>query len=74
MCRHRLPGGTPNHYRDNHVHYYLTHPSELTAAGGLAVVFGTGNDFQTSINTDGGQFQSLDGAYLAAPVPLPSRA
>ena len=64
-------GGTPNHYRDNHVHYYLTHPSELTAAGGLAVVFGTGNDFQTSVYTDGGQFQSLDGAYLAAPVPLP---
>jgi hypothetical protein len=53
------------------VHYYLTHPSELTAAGGLAVVFGTGNDFQTSVYSDGGQFQSLDAAYLAAPVPLP---
>jgi hypothetical protein len=65
------PGGTPNHYRDNHVHYYLTHPSELTAIGGLAVVYGTGNDFQTSVYTDGGQFQSLDAAYLAAPVPLP---
>jgi hypothetical protein len=65
------PGGTPNHFRDNHVHYYLTHPSELTAAGGLAVVFGTGNDFQTSVYSDGGQFQSLDAAYLAAPAPLP---
>jgi hypothetical protein len=65
------PGGTPNHYRDNHVHYYLTHPSELTAIGGLAVVYGTGNDFQTSVYTDGGQFQSLDAAYLAAPAPLP---
>ncbi|HEY1726481.1 MAG TPA: hypothetical protein VGF89_13735 [Steroidobacteraceae bacterium] len=65
------PGGTANHYRDNHVHYFLTHASELTAVGSLAVVFGTGNDFQTSIATDGGQFQSLSSAYLASPAVLP---
>ena len=41
------------------------------AVGALAVVFGTGNDFQTNITTDGGQFQSLSGAYLAAPARLP---
>jgi len=65
------PGGTAFHFRDNHVHYFLTHASELTAVGGLAVVFGTGNNFQSSIVTDGGQFQSLSSAYLAAPAPLP---
>jgi hypothetical protein len=65
------PGGTAFHFRDNHVHYFLTHASELTAVGGLAVVFGTGNNFQTSIVTDGGQFQSLSAAYLAAPATLP---
>jgi hypothetical protein len=65
------PGGTAFHFRDNHVHYFLTHASELTAVGGLAVVFGTGNNFQTSSGTDGGQFQSLSTAYLAAPAALP---
>jgi hypothetical protein len=65
------PGGTVNHYRDNRVHYFLTHPSELTAVGGLAVVFGTGDTHQTSVATDGGQFQSLSSSYLAAPVALP---
>jgi hypothetical protein len=64
-------GGTAFHFRDNHVHYFLTHASELTAVGGLAVVFGSGNNFQTSITTDGGQFQSLSAAYLAAPALLP---
>jgi hypothetical protein len=65
------PGGTQHHFRDNHVHYFLTHASELTAVGGLAVVFGTGNDYQTSITSDGGQFQSLSSEYLAAPAALP---
>jgi hypothetical protein len=64
-------GGTSHHFRDNRVHYFLTHASELTAVGGLAVVFGTGNDYQTSITSDGGQFQSLSAAYLAAPAALP---
>jgi Calx-beta domain-containing protein len=65
------PGGTVNHYRDNRVHYFLTHPAELTAAGGLGVVFGDGDSHSTSIGTDGGQYQSLSGAYFAAPTPLP---
>lgn len=65
------PGGTAYHYRDNRVHYFLTHPGELTALGGLAVVFSGGELHQTNITTDGGQFQSLNGAYMAAPTPLP---
>ena len=65
------PGGTDYHYRDNREHYFLTHPAELTAVGGLAVVFGNGDSFQTSIVTDGGQFKTLSSSYLAAPATLP---
>ena len=65
------PGGAANHYRDNRVHYFLSHPAELTAVGGLGIVFGAGDAHGTSIVTDGGQFQELDGAYMAAPAALP---
>lgn len=64
------PGGTPNHYRDNRVHYFLTHPSELADVGGLGVVFGAGWSTQTSITTDDGQFKTLSDAYFASPAPL----
>jgi hypothetical protein len=64
-------GGKALHYRDNRMNYFLTHPAELVAAGGLAVVFSTGENDQTNITTDGGQFQSLDGAYLKSPAKLP---
>jgi hypothetical protein len=57
--------------RDNRVHYFLTHPAELTAAGGLGVAFGGGESHQTSVTADGGQFQTLEAAYMAAPAPLP---
>jgi hypothetical protein len=65
------PGGTTYNYRNNTEHYFLTHASELTAVGGLGVVFGTGENHQTNITTDGGQFQSLSGAYLGAPASIP---
>jgi hypothetical protein len=65
------PGGTANHYRDNRVHYFLTHPSELVAVGGVGVVFGAGWGTQTNITTDGGQFKNLSTAYLATPALLP---
>ena len=64
------PGGSPNHYRDNRVHYFLTHPSELAAVGGLGVVFGAGAANQATIETDNGQYKTLSGAYLASPAPL----
>jgi hypothetical protein len=35
------------------------------------VVFGGGENHQTNITTDGGQYQALSGAYFAAPVALP---
>jgi Calx-beta domain len=65
------PGGSDFHYRDNRVHYFLSHPSQLTAVGGLAVLFSTGEGHQTNITTDSGQFQSLSGSYLASPTALP---
>jgi len=65
------PGGTPNHYRDNHVHYFLTHTSELVAIGGVGAVFGAGWSTQTSITTDNGQFKTLSTAYFAKPALLP---
>jgi hypothetical protein len=64
-------GGSEYHYRDNRMNYFLTHPAELVTAGGLAIVFSTGEDHQTNITTDGGQFQSLDSEYFAAPAKLP---
>ncbi len=65
------PGGASQHWRDNRVHYFLTHPAQLVAAGGIGVVFGTGETHQTNITTDNGQFQTLSAAYMAAPVMLP---
>lgn len=66
-----IPGGTPNHYRDDRMDYFLKHPDQLTAVGGLGVVFSGGESHQTSITTDGGQFQTLFSAYMSSPQPLP---
>ena len=63
-------GGTPYAFRDNRVKYFLTHPEELVAAGGLGVVFSPG-PLQTTINTDGGQYKARSSSYLASPVALP---
>lgn len=65
------PGGSVGHYRDNRTQYFLTHASELVAAGALGVVFGAGEANQTTIKTDGGHFQSLSTAYFNAPAALP---
>jgi hypothetical protein len=64
-------GGTAGQFRDNRVDYFLKHPSELVAVGGLGVVFGAGAENQTTPATDGGQFQSLSKKYLAGPAALP---
>ena len=65
------PGGTNQHYRDNHVHYMLTHATQFTAIGVFAIVFSSGASSQTTISTDGGQFQTLADAYLKAPAAYP---
>ncbi|MEO7106385.1 MAG: hypothetical protein ABIZ09_08440 [Rhodoferax sp.] len=63
-------GGSPGRYRDNRMQYFLTHPTDLTAIGGAAVIFSVGAGGQTNIDTDGGQFKRLSEAYLANPAPL----
>ena len=53
------PGGTPGHYRDNHVHYMLTHATLYTANGVFAIVFSGGGSTSANITTDGGEFARL---------------
>ncbi|WP_310344776.1 hypothetical protein [Pelomonas aquatica] len=64
------PGGTPGHFRDNHVQYMLTHATDYTAIGVFAIVFSGGGSTSANITTDGGQFARLFKAYLANPAPL----
>ena len=58
-------------WRDNRVRYFLSHPSELVAAGGVGVVFSPGESTQTNVTTDGGQFKTYSKAYFANPSALP---
>ena len=67
-------GGTRGHYRDNRVHYFFSHVSELIAAGGAGVMFGSGTspaNHQTTVTTDNGQFKNAASGYFAKPVALP---
>ncbi|AMP14671.1 hypothetical protein CPter291_2414 [Collimonas pratensis] len=59
------PGGTNQHYRDNRVDYMLRNTQEYGDIHTFAIVFSAGGSFQTTINTDGGQFARLLGLYLA---------
>jgi len=65
------PGGSPGHYRDNHVHYMLTNPRQYTAIGVFAIVFSGGGSTSANITKDGGQFARLFQAYLTNPAPFP---
>jgi hypothetical protein len=64
------PGGTSGHFRDNHVHYMLTNPTQYTAIGVFAIVFSGGGSTSANITTDGGQFARMFQAYLANPAAL----
>lgn len=65
------PGGSAYAFRDNRADYFLNHPQELVAAGGVGVVFSAGQARQTNVTTDGGQFKRLSSQYMAAPAALP---
>jgi hypothetical protein len=65
------PGGTAGHYRDNRVHYFFGHVDEFVAAGGVGIAFGVGAGNQTTITTDGNEFQNAVTAYFANPTALP---
>ncbi len=61
------PGGMPGAYRDNRVKYLFEHVDEFAAAGGVGAAFGTGAGNQTTIDSDGGQFERAVKQYYAAP-------
>ena len=60
------PGGTPTHYRDNHVDYMLRNAWEYGGMHTFAIVFGGGGTYSTTINSDGGQFSRLFGQYISS--------
>lgn len=69
-----VPAASPSTnspWRDNRVRYFMTHTAQLVATGGVGVVFSPGQSAQTTIQTDGGQFQSYAKAYWANPTTLP---
>ena len=53
------------------MHYIFSHIQDLVDAGGVGATFGAGAADQTSVTTDGGQFDKATTAYFAAPVALP---
>ncbi len=65
------PGGRPGEFRDNKMDYFLNHPAEIVAAGGIGVVFSPGHTSQTSLDTDRGQFKQLSELYFKNPAQLP---
>ncbi|AMP07046.1 7-cyano-7-deazaguanine synthase [Collimonas pratensis] len=57
-------GCTNQHYRYNRVDYMLRNPQEYGDIHTFAIVFRAGGAFQTTINTDGGQFARLLSQYF----------
>ncbi|NOK20733.1 hypothetical protein HMI50_27280 [Corallococcus carmarthensis] len=53
-------------WRDNRVDYFLTHPGEVAAAGGVGMLFGAGNNDQTTPETDNGNLVKRVKAYKDA--------
>jgi hypothetical protein len=64
------PGGTANKYRDNRVKYIFSHIREFIDAGGIGACFGAGAKGQTTVSTDGGQFEQALVKYNQQPEPL----
>jgi hypothetical protein len=56
---------TDGHYQDNRAEYFLAHPTQLTAAGIVAVLFGAGNAGQTS-------YMDAKGDGITNPAPVSS--
>lgn len=63
-------GGSNGHWRDNRVHYFFGHVSDLIGAGVAGMAFGTGAGDQTDLDTDGDQLKTAAGTYMAAPIAM----
>ncbi|HSI03661.1 MAG: hypothetical protein ACAI38_24510 [Myxococcota bacterium] len=57
---------THQHWKDNRVDYLFSHMNEVAAAHVAGLFFGTGNDAQTSPETDGGNLIAKVNAYAAS--------
>jgi hypothetical protein len=57
--------GTPNHWQDNRVDYFLSHMSELAGAHAIGAAFGAGRGDQTTPQTDGGNLISKTKTYVS---------
>jgi hypothetical protein len=60
------PGGTTNHYRDDHVDYMMKNTNQYGAIDSFGIVFSGGASSQTGIATDGGEFATLLKTYLSS--------
>jgi len=58
--------GSAGRYRDNRVQYTFANAWRFARAGGIGAVFGKGKANQTTAQTDGGQFKTALGNYLAS--------
>jgi hypothetical protein len=59
------PGGTTNHYRDDHVDYMMKNAYQYGNIDTFGIVFSGGASSQTNITTDGGEFASQLSSYLS---------
>ncbi len=57
---------THQHWKDNRVDYLFAHMDEVAAAHVVGLFFGTGNDEQTSPETDGGNLVAKVNAYASS--------
>jgi hypothetical protein len=63
-------GGSNGHWRDNRVHYFFGHVSDLIGAGVAGMAFGTGAGDQTDLDSDGDQLKTAASTYMGAPIAM----
>jgi hypothetical protein len=57
---------TANRWHDNRIDYMFSHVDEIEAGHGVAMLFGSGNDEQTTPETDGGNLVANMNAYATS--------
>jgi hypothetical protein len=57
---------TNNHWKDNRVDYFYAHTDELAAAHVAGMLFGAGDQFQTTLESDNGYLTVKEQAYAAS--------
>jgi hypothetical protein len=57
---------TDTHFKDNRVDYLLQHAGDVVTNGAIGLVFGAGQDHQTTPSTDGGNLVNRTKALAEA--------